>query len=68
MMDHIRYGILQMNSFAGHTKTRIEIIGETAKRYRIKAITTTRTAGALVYLEPGQIALVPKTAVTIEKI
>ena len=62
----LQYGTLHLNSYSGRSSTRVEIVGETPKRYRIRAITQTRTAGRLVYLEPGQIALVPKHAVTLE--
>ena len=60
------YGTLHLDSYSGRSSTRVEIVGETPKRYRIRAITTTRTAGRLLYLEPGQEALVPKRAITLE--
>lgn len=61
-----RYGTLHLDGYSGRSSTRVEIIGETPKRYRVRAITQTRTAGRLVYLEPGQVALVPKRAITVE--
>jgi hypothetical protein len=61
-----RYGTLHLDGYSGRSSTRVEIVGETPKRYRVRAITQTRTAGRLVYLEPGQIALVPKQAITLE--
>ena len=62
-----RYGTLHLDGYSGRSSTRVEIVGETPKRYRIRAITQTRTAGRLVYLEPGQMALVPKHAVVLEQ-
>ena len=61
-----QYGTLHLDSYSGHSSARVEIIGETPKRYRIRAITQMRTAGRLVYLEPGQVALVPKHAISLE--
>ena len=61
-----QYGTLHLDSYSGRSSTRVEIIGETPKRYRVRAITQTRTAGRLVYLEPGQVALVPKRAITVD--
>ena len=60
------YGTLHLDGYSGRSSTRVEIVGETPKRYRVRAITQTRTAGRLVYLEPGQVALVPKHAITLE--
>ena len=63
-----RYGVLHLDGYSGRSSTRVEIIGETPKRYRVRAITQTSTAGRLVYLEPGQVALVPKRAISLEQI
>jgi hypothetical protein len=45
------------------TRTKVEVVGETPKRYRIRALTKTRLAGRMRYLEPGATVLVPKHAV-----
>lgn len=45
---------------------RVVIVGETPKRFRIKAITRTRLPGRGRYLEIGTEALVPRTAVRVE--
>lgn len=44
-------------------RTEVEILAETPKRYRIRAIGRTSLAGRSRCLEPGQEALVPKHAV-----
>jgi hypothetical protein len=56
-------GYLQLDGWAGRTQQRVEVVGETASRTRIRAITTTRLAGRRRNLQPGEIALVPKYAV-----
>ena len=55
-----------MDRWGGRTETLIEIIGETPKRYRIKAITRTKVGGRYRWLEPGETRLVPKTAVKVK--
>lgn len=57
---------LGLQSWAGFTKQEIVVVGETAKRYRITTASKkpVRLAGRLRYLQPGEVALVPKTAVT----
>ena len=59
-------GFLLMDRWGGRTETLIEIIGETPKRYRIKAITRTKVGGRYRWLEPGETRLVPKTAVKVK--
>jgi hypothetical protein len=41
----------------------VEVVGQTPKHLRIRAITRTRLAGRGRWLEPGQTALVPTYAV-----
>jgi hypothetical protein len=56
-------GHLQLDSFAGRSSTRVDVIGVTATRYRIRAITRTKLAGRARWLNPGDVALVPHSAV-----
>ena len=56
-------GFLAMSGRLVQTKTKVEIVGVTEKRYRIKAITRTKLAGKYRWLEIGKTALVPKHAV-----
>jgi len=60
----IRY--LNLNSWGGLSSYRIEVIGETPKRFRIQAITKTKVAGRQRWLKPGDTTLVPKHAITTE--
>ena len=60
------YGFIHLQSFAGATKQRVVVYGETPKKYRIRAITLTKLAGRSRWLPPDQVALVPKSAVTVE--
>ena len=59
------YGYLCLDSWAGRTETLVEIVAETPKRYRIRALSKTKLAGRYRWLEEGQITLVPKYAVRI---
>lgn len=60
------FGWLGIDGWAGRSRTRVEIVGQTATRWRIKAIERTKLAGRNRWLEPGDVALVPKSAVTVE--
>ncbi len=57
------YSYLRLSGWHGTSSTLVVTIGSTPKRFRIRAITRTRLAGRNRWLEPGQEALVPKTAV-----
>ena len=59
----MKTGELCLQSWAGFRKTRVEIVGETPKRYRIRALKPTQLAGRYRSILPGQMALVPKRAV-----
>jgi hypothetical protein len=59
-----REGFIQLDSYAGRTESRVLVIGETPKRYRIQAITRTKLAGRGRYLSSGETTLVPKRAVS----
>ena len=56
-------GWLQLDGWEGRTQQEVEVIGETPKRYRIRALTRTRLAGYCRWVQPGSVALVPKAAV-----
>jgi hypothetical protein len=59
-------GWLRITGWHGSTHQRVLVVGETPKRRRIRAITRTRLAGRGRWLEPGEEALVPSTAVQID--
>jgi hypothetical protein len=62
-----RRGFLNLSGGWGQPhSTEVEIVGETPKRLRIKALTRTKLAGRQRWIEPGETALVPKYAVTDE--
>lgn len=54
---------LCLNSYGGRSQQVIEIIDETPKRFRIRALSRTRLAGRLRWLKAGETALVPKSAI-----
>lgn len=56
-------GWLTLDGYGGRTATLVEIVGQTPKRLRIRAIERTRLAGRRRYLEIGETALVPTYAV-----
>jgi hypothetical protein len=60
----IARGLLVLEGWAGRTKTPVEIIGMTPKRYRIRAVMRTRLGGRHRWLDPGDTALVPRHAVS----
>jgi len=55
--------LLCLNGWGGRTETSVEIIGETPKRYRIRANKRIKLAGRNRWLEIGKTALVPKSAI-----
>jgi hypothetical protein len=57
-----RAATLHLNSWAGRSRHRVTVIGETAKRYRIRWDDTP----ALQRWQTGQVYLVPKYAITFE--
>lgn len=59
-----REGYIQIDGWGGRTESRVLVIGETPKRYRIQAIARTKLAGRDRYLNAGETALVPKRAVS----
>lgn len=61
----VRRGCLHLDGWAGRHKQEVEVIGETPKRYRIRAIRETKLAGRSRYLRSGETALVPKAALVL---
>lgn len=57
------YSYLTITGWHGSTSTLVMTVGMTPKRFRIRAITRTRLAGRNRWLDPGEEALVPKSAV-----
>lgn len=57
------YGYLMIQGWNGIAATKVEIVGSTPKRFRIKAITPTKLAGGNRWLNPGEVALVPHYAI-----
>ena len=57
------YSYLVISGWSGASATKVITVGSTPQRFRIRAITRTRLAGRNRWLEPGEEALVPKTAV-----
>lgn len=61
----MRIGYLGLSGWAGDRWRKVEVIGETPKRYRIRAIEKTKLAGRNRWIHPGETALVPKYAVRL---
>lgn len=57
-------GRLMLTGYGGDTEQAVEVVGQTPKRFRIRAITRTKLPGRL--LEPGQCVLVPRYAVVCD--
>lgn len=57
------FGTLAVDGWCGRSLTRVEVIGQTKKRLRIRAIERTPMAGRDRWLEKGEVALVPTYAV-----
>lgn len=56
---------LHVATYGGNLCQRVEVIGMTPKKYRIRAIERTRLGGRCRWIYAGETALVPKSAVTI---
>jgi hypothetical protein len=61
----MRIGYLGLDGWAGRRERKVEVVGETPKRYRIRAIEKTKLAGRNRWLDVGKTALVPKYAVRL---
>lgn len=53
-----------MQGWEGKTGTPCLVIGETAKRYRVRLISKSKLPGRNRWGEPGQVVLMPKRALT----
>ena len=62
-----KYGFLCQNSWAGYSETRVKIIGETSKCYRIQALDRMRLPGRNRFLNKDDTTLVPKYAIKFEE-
>lgn len=60
------YGFLVISGWHGTSATRVIVTDMTPKKFRIRAIARTKLAGRNRWLDQGQEALVPKTAVRIQ--
>ena len=60
-----RMGYLILQGWEGRTETRCEVLEETPKRYRIKALIGMRLGGPGRWLDKGETALVPKRAIVL---
>jgi len=59
----IATGTVVLVGWGGTTRTPVEIIGTTPKRYRIRAVTEMRLGRRHRWLTVGETALVPRRAV-----
>lgn len=55
--------LLCTGGWHGYIEQPVTVVGETPKRYRIKANARTKLAGRSRWLEIGETVLVPKTAI-----
>lgn len=62
-----KFGFVLLQSYAGLTKKRVQIIASTGKSYRIRALADTKLAGRNLWIKAGEEALVPKHAVALER-
>lgn len=59
-------GWLQFDDWAGRYQVKVLVVGETPKRYRIRALRDMRLAGRNRSLRKDAEALVPQTALTFK--
>lgn len=62
-MSDAKQAYICMDGWGGRTEQAVLVIGETPKRYRIKAVMRTKLAGRSRWIYVGETALVPKHAV-----
>ena len=62
-----RYGFVLVQGWSGLHKTRVLIVGETPKKWRIRAINTLKLGGRNRWIDAGSEALVPKHCVAMER-
>ena len=60
------YGYIFLQGYHGSTKQRVQIVGQTPKKWRIRALEFTKLAGRSRWIKEGEEALVPKHAVLLE--
>jgi hypothetical protein len=65
-VEKSRVGYLVLNGWAGRSVTAVDVIGETPRKFRIRAIHHTRLGGRQRSLEAGETTLVPRTAVVTD--
>lgn len=63
MSESQTFGWLGLQGWHGLTWTRVEIVGRTRSRVRIRATERTRLAGRGRWLDAGQTAIVPVGAI-----
>lgn len=61
-----RRALLVLSSWGGVTTHPVVVVAETPKRFRIRAISLTRLGGRDRWLDEGETALVPKSAIREE--
>lgn len=57
------HAYLCTDGWAGRNEQAVLVVGETPKKYRIKAVMRTRMPGRCRWLSAGELALVPKHAI-----
>lgn len=62
-MTQEQRAVICLSGWQGRTETPVLVVGETPKRYRIKAVERTKLAGRDRWIEKDDTALVPKHAV-----
>lgn len=67
-MSTERDGWLQLDGWAGRTQQLVRVVGETPKRWRIRAICRTKLGGRCRWIYAGERALVPRHTITDEPI
>lgn len=60
-----RFGFVLLEGWSGLTKTRVQIIGKTPKKLRIRALKDTKLAGRNRWIKAGDEVLVPAHCVAI---
>lgn len=59
-------GILMLTGYSGDSGQAVLVVGSTPTKTRIRAITRTRLGGRNRWIEPGEVALVPKASVKVQ--
>ena len=64
-MNGIIRCVIRINGWAGYFEQPAEIVGERPTKWRVRSAKIIRLGGRNRWLEPGETALVPKSAVKI---